>query len=71
MTITEEKQYIPGYSYGTEDVPRSPINLREWEDLKKSALFSEEDVFYLRFSHDILARAQFEQKWLDYQYEIG
>ena len=91
--------------------------------MKKSALFSEQDVFYLRFSHDVLAdqvddllktwrgiifdhphlraydedaktgqvdteyaksvgkrfgqwvldtaKAEFDQSWLDYQYEIG
>lgn len=34
---------------------RSPISLEEWETLKKSALFSEEGVVYLRLSHDVLA----------------
>jgi hypothetical protein len=114
---------IPGYSYGTETVARSPISLEEWETLKKSALFSEEDVVYLRLSHNVLAdqvddllkvwrgvifdyphlraydedpktgkvdtdyakavarrfgqwvldtaKAQYDQAWLDYQYEIG
>jgi hypothetical protein len=114
---------IPGYTYGTDSVAKSPISLEDWEALKKSALFSEEDVFYLRLSQDILAdqvgdllkvwrgiifdhphlraydenpstgkvdteyaasvgkrfgqwvldtaRAEFDQAWLDYQYEIG
>jgi hypothetical protein len=29
--------------------------MQEWEELKKSALFSEEDVVYLRLSEDVLA----------------
>lgn len=112
---------IPGYTYGT--AAKSPITLAEWEQLKKSALFSEEDIVYLRLSHDVLAdqveellkawrgvifdhahlraydedprtgevdadyaaavakrfgqwvldttRGEFDQAWLDYQYEIG
>lgn len=114
---------IPGYTYGTDAVAKSPITLAEWEQLKQSALFSEEDIVYLRLSHDVLAdqvdellktwrgvifdhahlraydedpktgavdtdyaqavakrfgqwvldttRGQFDQAWLDYQYEIG
>src|ERR1035438_1298222 len=97
--------------------------MKEWEELKKSALFSDEDVIYLRLSYDVLAdqvsdllkawrgiiflnphlraydedpktgevdtayaaavgkrfgrwvldtaKAEYDQKWLDYQYEIG
>lgn len=121
--VDTAKREIPGYTYGTDDVARSPITLEEWETLKKSALFSEEDVVYLRLSHDVLAdqvedllkvwrgvifdhphlraydedaktgkvdteyakavakrfgqwvldtaKAEFDQAWLDYQYEIG
>jgi hypothetical protein len=123
MSVVREKQVIAGYTYGTESVAKSPISLQDWDELKKSALFSEEDIFYLRLSHDILvdqvdellktwrgiifdhphlraydenpktgevdteyakavgkrfgqwvldtANAQFDQAWLDYQYEIG
>jgi hypothetical protein len=46
---------IPGYGLGASDIPRSPITLDEWETLKKSALFSEEDVVYLRLSEGVLA----------------
>src|SRR5690242_10605524 len=53
MTDTK-KEDIPGYTYGTEAVAKSPISLEEWETLKKSALFSEEDIVYLRLSHDVL-----------------
>jgi hypothetical protein len=114
---------IPGYTYGTGEVAKSPITLKEWEELKKSALFADEDVFYLRLSLDVLAdqvddllkawrgiiflnphlraydenpetgqvdkayaaavakrfgqwvldtaKAEYDQAWLDYQYEIG
>src|ERR687888_2088379 len=55
MDAPREKQQIPGYDYGTDKVARSPITMEEWEELKKSALFSEEDVVYLRLSEDVLA----------------
>jgi Protoglobin len=123
MQTPREEQQIPGYDYGTDRVAKSPITLEEWEELKKSALFSEEDVVYLRLSEGVLAdqvddllktwrgiifdhphlraydedpkthevdwdyakavgkrfgqwvldtaRANFDQAWLDYQYEIG
>lgn len=112
----------PGYTYGTPLVARSPITLREFEWMKRTALFTDEDVKYLRMSYDVLAdqtaavvetwyrfiasqpqliryystpdgrpiqeylertfrrfqqfildmaRADFDQDWLDYQYEIG
>jgi hypothetical protein len=114
---------IPGYTYGTGAVPRSPVTLADFELMKKSVLFGDEDVKYLRLSHDVLkdqveaildvwygfvgsnphllasftstsdgkplgdylgavrkrfgqwildtARAEYDQKWLDYQHEIG
>lgn len=114
---------IPGYTYGTSAVAKSPLTLQDLELLKKSVLFGEEDVKYLRMSRDILedqveaildvwygfvgsnphllqyftsktdgkpdakylegvrkrfgqwildtAAANYDQKWLDYQHEIG
>jgi hypothetical protein len=114
---------IPGYTYGTAAVARSPVTLAEFELMKKSVLFGDEDVKYLRLSYDVLkdqveaildvwygfvgshphllasfsarsdgkplgdylaavrkrfgqwildtARAEYDQKWLDYQHEIG
>jgi hypothetical protein len=113
---------IPGYTYGTQAVARSPITVAEFELMKKSVLFGDEDLRYLRLSHDVLgdqteaildvwygfvgsnphllasfsspdgkpledylgtvrkrfgqwildtARAEYDQKWLDYQHEIG
>jgi hypothetical protein len=120
---TSDKPTIPGYNIGSKEVAKSPITMMEWETLKKSALFSDEDIFYLRLSHDVLAdqvgdllkawrgiiflnphlraydedpktgevdtayaaavgkrfgqwvldtaKAEYDQNWLDYQYEIG
>ncbi|MBX6754987.1 MAG: protogloblin ApPgb, partial [Thermorudis peleae] len=114
---------IPGYTYGTAAVPRSPISLEEFELLKKTVLFTDEDIAALRQAHDVLAdqvdaildvwygfvganphllyyftrrsdgqpdttyldrvrqrfgqwirdltAANYDQAWLDYQYEIG
>jgi pimeloyl-ACP methyl ester carboxylesterase len=114
---------IPGYDLGSKNIPESPISMAEWEQLKQSALFSEEDVIYLRLSYEVLkdqaedlvkvwrgiilshahlraydenprtgefekayaaavgkrftqwvidtAKADYNQQWLDYQYEIG
>lgn len=119
----KETTNIPGYTYGTDRVPRSPVTLADFERMKKSVLFGDEDVRYLRLSHEVLkdqveaildvwygfvgstphllasfsgksdgkplsdylaavrkrfgqwildtARAEYDQKWLDYQYEIG
>ena len=35
---------IPGYTHGTAAVPRAPISLAEFELLKKTVLFGEDDV---------------------------
>ncbi len=123
MLRVENKMNIPGYTLGTSVVPRSPISTQEFELMKKSVLFGEEDVKYLRMSLDVVkdqveaildvwygfvganphllasftsktdgkplgdylgavrkrfgmwildtAKANFNQSWLDYQYEIG
>ena len=47
-------QQIPGYTYGTATVPPSPVTVADFELMKKSALFGDEDVKYLRLSHDIV-----------------
>lgn len=119
----KETTNIPGYTYGTDEVSRSPITLADFELMKKSVLFGDEDVEHLRLSHDVLkdqveaildvwygfvgstphllasftgkhdgepvgdylgavrkrfgqwildtARAEYDQRWLDYQHEIG
>jgi hypothetical protein len=45
---------IPGYTYGTAALARSPVTPAELELMKKTVLFGDEDVRYLRLSHDIL-----------------
>lgn len=45
---------IPGYSYGTSAVLRSPVTLADFELMKKSVLFGDEDVKYLRLSRDVV-----------------
>lgn len=116
-------QKIPGYTMGTNEVQKSPVNLSDLESLKKALIFNQDDVKYLKMSKEILkdqveaildvwygfvgstpellqyfknvktgepdgnylnavrkrfgqwildtADANYDQKWLDYQYEIG
>jgi hypothetical protein len=45
---------IPGYTYGTSDVARSPLTLDELELLKTALLWSDEDDRALRLAHDVL-----------------
>ncbi|GBD11930.1 hypothetical protein HRbin23_01613 [bacterium HR23] len=46
---------IPGYTYGTASVPRSPVTLQDLENLKKALLFTAEDERYLRMAGQVLA----------------
>jgi len=114
---------IPGYTFGTSSVARSPVTLADFEQMKATALFGEDDIKYLRMSHDVVAdqvdaildvwygfvasqphlvatfanaadgkpntdylgavrkrfgqwildtaSASYDQRWLDYQHEIG
>ena len=114
---------VSGYTFGTNAVARSPVTRDDFELMKKSVLFSDEDVTYLRLSRAIVADqveaildvwygfvgsnphllasftsksdgkplgdylgavrkrfgqwildtacAEYDQKWLDYQHEIG
>jgi len=45
---------IPGYRLGDRELPSSPVTLADLEELKKSLLFTDEDVRYLRMSRDVL-----------------
>lgn len=51
MSITE----ITGYTYGTGAVAESPISIDDFELLKKSVLFTDEDVRYLRMAGEVLS----------------
>jgi hypothetical protein len=114
---------IPGYALGQKSLAKAPYTLKDVESLKKTLLFSDEDIRYLRMSKAVLADqteaildvwygfvattpelvvsfknnktgapdgaylgavrkrfgqwiadtadANYDQAWLDYQYEIG
>jgi hypothetical protein len=46
---------IPGYTYGTDTVPRSPVGLDELQLLRATLLLGENDLAALRRSGDLLA----------------
>jgi hypothetical protein len=46
---------IPGYTYGTDAVARSPLTDEELDELKRTVLFGDDDVRALRLSRDVLA----------------
>ena len=46
---------IPGYTYGTDAVPRSPLSLDELELLKTTLLMGNDDLAALRRSGQVLA----------------
>jgi hypothetical protein len=115
---------VPEYApYGAGAVPPAPISLEEFQQMKETAMLTDEDVHYLRMSWDVLrdqvdavvdtwynfiashpflartfsrtsdgqldqrylaavrqrfvqwvqdtAQANYDQQWLNYQYEIG
>ncbi len=45
---------VPGYAFGTSAIPHAPITMDEFELMKKTALFGEDDVRYLRMSLPIV-----------------
>lgn len=124
LSIQAQDKKIPaGYTYGTPQVSKSPFSGEDLKLLQQSLLFGEEDIKYLKMSHDILkdqtndildvwygfvastpqlvyffgnkttgkpegdylakvrerfalwilqtAEANYDQTWLNYQYEIG
>jgi hypothetical protein len=48
-------EHIHGYTYGTPEVPVSPVSMRELQELKVSVGFTEEDQRYLRLAGEVLA----------------
>lgn len=46
---------IPGYRLNDPSLPASPLNAREFEDLKAVLLFGDEDAAALRQAHDTIA----------------
>ena len=45
---------IPGYALGRPDLARSPVSLQDFEYLKQTVLFGDDDVKYLRQAGEIL-----------------
>ena len=46
---------IHGYTYGTEQVAKSPVSLEDLDLLKAATMFTEEDERYLRMAGEVLA----------------
>lgn len=46
---------IPGYTHGSPELATSPVTLDDFERMKASALFGDDDIAALRQSHDIVA----------------
>jgi hypothetical protein len=46
---------IPGYAFGSPEISRSPVSVRELEDLKVSVGFTEQDQRYLQLAGSVLA----------------
>jgi len=53
--MSQETKAVHGYTYGTSQIAKSPFTLEELKLLEQSMLFTDEDVKYLKMSHDILA----------------
>ena len=59
---------IPGYDLGSEAVPPAPISMEEFERLKRTVMWSEEDDEYLRMAGEVL-ESQVEEmldRWLGF-----
>jgi hypothetical protein len=50
----EARAAIPGYRYGDAKLAKSPVTLADLELLKKTVLFTDEDVKYLRMAGGVL-----------------
>jgi hypothetical protein len=53
--VLKVTQAIPGYTYGTPEVARSPVSPADFELLKTTVLFTDEDVRYLRMAGEVLS----------------
>lgn len=45
---------IAGYTFGAEEIPRSPLSTEEFDLLKKTVLFTDDDVRYLQMAGQVL-----------------
>ena len=48
-------EQIPGYTYGTATIAKSPISLRQFEELKISAGLTQEDQNFLHLAGEVLS----------------
>ena len=46
---------IAGYSFGASEVNESPVSMKEFEALKTSVGFTEEDLLFLHMAGEVLA----------------
>jgi hypothetical protein len=46
---------LPGYTHGAASLARSPVSLADFDRMKHSVLFGDDDVHWLRRSHEIVA----------------
>lgn len=54
LASTIKAEDIPGYTYGSKKLPKSPISLEVLAEIQKSLLFTQEDRRYLKMSREIL-----------------
>ncbi|EMA56714.1 hypothetical protein [Halococcus thailandensis] len=47
-------EQIPGYDLGEESIPEAPISTDEFDHLKQTVMFTEEDEEYLQMAGDVL-----------------
>ncbi len=52
--MTKVSEHIPGYTYGSAEVARSSVSIRELDSLKITAGFTEEDQRYLQLAGEVL-----------------
>jgi hypothetical protein len=45
---------ISGYTFGAVDAPRSPLSMQDFDLLKRTVLFSDDDVRYLQMAGEVL-----------------
>ena len=53
--LAQTASAIPGYAHGQKSLARAPYTLQDLESLKKTMIFTDEDIRYLRMSKAILA----------------
>ena len=47
-------QQVPGYDFGEESIPDAPISTEEFDHLKQSVMFTEDDEDYLQMAGTVL-----------------